>query len=205
MRTSFFPLTLLVAVATPLNAPTLNFTWTGGMRRRILTTAIITAGLAGCVYHLDSAIPDELVRFDPALVGTWDSGGSAQVVITAGENSFYLLKYREGDGSTSSYYGRLGRLDEHNVLEIRPAFDAWPMGRFLIIIDELADEITTWKFVADSVTAAVKRDGAEYSQLSLSSSDLILTAPTPALVTTIIEYLRRPGYVADEEVWRRVK
>jgi hypothetical protein len=176
------------------------------MLREILSAGIMTFGLVGCVYHLDTAVPDDILRSNPGLIGTWVSEDSTQAVITAAEDQFYHLQYRQKNAEPSSFHGRVGRLGEHEGLEVWPAYGAvdesWPTGRFLVIIDVRPGEITTWSLNTDSIKAAVERDGAEMPHL-IYNGDIILTAPTSALVKNLTEYLRRPGYVADETVWRR--
>src|SRR5262245_54239584 len=105
---------------------------------------VVALWLAGCVYTIDTAVPNDRLRSDATLVGTWYASDSSRVVITAADQGYHL-EYRDEDGSTGVFHGRFGRLGERTVLEVRPAFgppdDKWPMGRSLFIVDIRSDEI----------------------------------------------------------------
>src|SRR5262245_24143725 len=144
----------------------------------ILASMVLSSWLAACVYSIDSAIPDDLLRSDAALAGTWYANDSARVVITTSRDQGLLtLDFRNQDGGTQRFHGRLGRLGEKSVLEAWPAFgpienDPWPMGRSLFVIDARPDEIRARSLAADSVTAALKREGGNFPYL-VRGNDLI--------------------------------
>lgn len=101
---------------------------------------VVLSGLLGaCVYHIDTAIPAELVEFNPALVGTWmGDDDTERVVIASGWGAGYRIEYTERNGTIDVFHGRSGRLGNRSVLEVWPAYrdaDGWPVGRLLLVID----------------------------------------------------------------------
>jgi hypothetical protein len=179
------------------------------MLDRIISAAVVSCCVSGCVYHIDTAIPEEALYSDPTLVGTWSAGNSelGRVVITSGGGHNYRLEYSDHDGMIKLLHGRLGRLGEHTVLEVWPAFadvdDDWPTGRFLVVLDIRADEIRSWSLSRDSIGAALKSGGTEVPHLT-RKGDLILTTPSSVLFAQVTSYLNRAGFLDDEDIWRRV-
>jgi hypothetical protein len=178
------------------------------MGGRALGVGLLMCGLIGCVYHIDSAIPDDLVRTSSVLLGTWYSENSSRVEISSTQCQTYRLEYRDSHGTKRSFYGRLGELGEHTVFEVWPAHadaeDTWPVGRLLFVLDVRGDEIRTSSLNIDSVGAALQREGDRFPHL-VSQDDLILTASTHVLITQLKQYVNTAGFLTDKEVWRRAQ
>lgn len=178
-------------------------------------SAVVLALLLGaCVYAIDSAIPDSMQTFEPRLVGTWTTG-SDTATIARGGNSGYRIFWKNTEGDSLRMHGRLGRLGDHDVLELVPSFGldddgagGWPIGRLLLVVNVGADESRAWLLEKDSLRAAAAGRSGSIPFISQDNdvvNDLILTARTAELVPALREHLRRPGVLAEEQLWRRVK
>jgi hypothetical protein len=174
--------------------------------RQAVGAVVSVYWLVGCVYYVDSIIPEGNRHFNPDLVGTWMSADSAQVVIASGEDSTYQLEYREARGEPVLLYGRVGLLGENTILEVWPGYvkanDSWPVGRVLAFVDISNESIKVRYFEIDSIRAVVKREGAALQHMALGY-DIILTAAMPGLAANLEDYSRSSGFLTDVEVWHR--
>lgn len=174
----------------------------------------VTVLLGACVYTIDSAIPDSMQTFEPRLVGTWTTG-SDTATIARGQESGYRVFWKNTGGDSLRMHGRLGRLGNHDVLELVPSFgpgddgtSGWPIGRLLLVVNVGANESRAWLLEKDSLRAVPGGRPGSMPYISHDNdvvNDLILTSRTAQLVPALREHLRRPGVLAEEQLWQRVK
>ncbi len=173
------------------------------------TSAAITWSLTACdpVFHIDTAVPDELATFEPALVGTWVGPESERAVITSRQDSTYRIEFTDKDGDSAPFNARMGQLGEKTVLEFWPAFldedDDWPMGRMLAVLTVAEDEFGASSLNGDSLRAALANGVLQLPFLARFESGIMLTAPTAQLAPALSKYLARPGVLDQGGVWRR--
>lgn len=188
------------------------------MRFRLSGLLAVACSLSACevVFHIDTAVPDDLATFEPALLGTWVGPDSEAAVITLVErvvdfpnretDSTYRVEYRDKSGGTGSFHGRLGRLGDLTVLELWPAFvdsdDSWPIGRVLLVLTVDGDTFAAAALDHDSVQSAVAHGVLQLPYLEYENNG-VLTAPTAQLVAALSAYLVRPGVLHDGGTWRR--
>jgi len=189
------------------------------MRFRLSGLLAVACSLSACevVFHIDTAVPDDLATFEPALLGTWVGPDSEAAVITLVErvvnppnpatDSTYRVEYREKNGDAASFHGRMGRLGDVTVLELWPAFlesdDSWPIGRMLIALTIDGDSFAAAALDHDSVQTAVANGVLQLPYLEYENNG-VLTAPTAQLVSALSGYLARPGVLQDGGTWHRV-
>lgn len=177
------------------------------MLPKMLSTAAVTLWLGACVFHIDSAIPDEFVTYNQALAGRWVAGDDTMLITRAAREPIYHIRHAERGEDTLYFRARVGRLGEHTVAEIWPGeWDDghWPFGRMLVVFEIANDQMKTSFLEADSIRSALERGALQLSHLD-RNGDVTLTAPTSDLAVALTAYLRRPGVLTDEQSWHRVR
>lgn len=180
------------------------------MRLRWIAALALAGQLAGCVVHLDSAIPDEMGIEDPGLVGTWVASAKERAVIThRGDNEYFVTYVFESD-KARDFHATLGRLGGRTVLEIFPALDAedrtaWPMGRLLLVIERTGDAGQVQALNHSALKEFVATP--EGSMPTLESGDYFyLAAPTALLAARLEAFLQRADALdpdGPDDRWRR--
>lgn len=174
--------------------------------RRFSAAMLAVSLCAGCVYHIDAAITDDLSMSNAGLVGTWSADDTTRVVITAAGPSRFEVHYTAGTGDPVALNARLGRIDTITVLELWPMLEAgddWPVGRIIYTLTMAPDSVAAASLEVDSVRAELIRAARAVPHLTIDR-DIVLTASGPQLRETLADFLRRPGFL-NPTVWVRQK
>lgn len=171
--------------------------------------------LTACVVSGDAMISEEAAEFDPTLLGRWEKvGGGERVVLSRGPGASYAIRYTTS-GATGTFGARLGRLGEHQVLDVWPApadgevpdpyAPLMIAGHLALIVERSGpDEIRLSALEPDSLLDAL-RSGAVVLSHSEANDGLVLHGPTAQLRSALGPVLRRPGALTEPDVWRRVR
>jgi Domain of unknown function (DUF4185) len=181
--------------------------------KRSIVQALVIA-LTGCVLSIDHIVPESSAIFDPRLLGTWEEvSGSDRAVISRASDNAYGIEYIS-DGKVGRFEGRLGRLGDRLILDVRPAPSETDLpepyagflirGHLLLSLDVGSDEIRMAALEPDSLFAAL-RAGEIHLVHQRSGDQLILHGTTEELRFALGSYLAEPGALGEPEVWRRVR
>jgi hypothetical protein len=87
--------------------------------RFLCVTIVILA--AGCVRSLNPLYSDEVIEFDPSLVGTWSDGSDYWRFEKEGDNAYKVTNGDDEEDDTPGVFkGVLVRLGEHRFLDLFP-------------------------------------------------------------------------------------
>ena len=172
-------------------------------------------GLVGCeagsIYPI---LPDGGAQFDGRLLGTWVTpDGDETALITGDSLKGYAIVYIDSDGDVGRFLARLGPLDNHRVLEIRPVeldVDAGylytslflPLHSFLVLDSVKQNTVQLRSVEVDSVEALLTREPGVIPHARYGDR-VVLTAPAPELQRFLAGILRRPGVLGPPGTWRR--
>ncbi|HSM59951.1 MAG TPA: hypothetical protein VK849_04095 [Longimicrobiales bacterium] len=176
-----------------------------------LATLAATCLTAGCVYTLAPAIPPELARSNPALLGEWVNDEGDRAVVTAGEGGDYRVAYSDSDGEPVELCARLGELGGRTVLEVTrvcmSADDDWPVGRLQVFLELGEDRLTLALLDTDSARAALQSGALLLPHMtSMERNENVLLGGSSEEVAEALEsYVARPGVMGSPDVWRRVR
>ena len=169
--------------------------------------------LAGCVVSIEPAVPESEATFDARLVGSWENGSERAVIARAGASG-YAIEYTTAKGDSGRFQGRIGRLGERLVLELRPVprerevrepYDGlFVAGHLLLALDVGADELRIALLRPDSLLAALTSGGVRASH-SRADERVILRGTSAELRAALAAYAARAGAWGEPDVWRRVK
>ena len=153
----------------------------------LLAPAIV---LGGCVLSIDPIVTDAGASFDPRLLGTWEeAAGSDRAVISRSAGNTYAIEYTS-DGKVARLEARLGRLAEHQVLDVwaAPGDSDLPQlyggfltpGHLLLCLDIGQDEIRVTSLEDDPLLEAMRTSRVRLEHTSLRDR-LILHGNTDKL------------------------
>lgn len=86
-----------------------------------LTAAILTFLFAGCIPSVHPLYTDDVLVFDPALIGTWTvpDNGEIWTFVESDDNAYQLI-YTDEDGMEATFEARLVSLDGRRFLDLYP-------------------------------------------------------------------------------------
>jgi hypothetical protein len=184
------------------------------MRSAIIMMFVI-ALTTGCgVASVAPYLGDSDVRFDTALVGTWqDSEGKESAMISADGSHGYRIVYRENDGKSGTFVAKLGVLGRYRVLDVQPDDPAPGASAIyrslllpahgLLVIDSIGRELTFRLIEADSLEAFLERRPSATPHTRVDGATL-LTGSTGEVRRFLLAFLQQPNVVTQAEVWRRL-
>jgi hypothetical protein len=187
---------------------------------KIVAAVLVSALLTACVISIEPTIPPSESVFEPGLLGTWvEAGQKDTAVVTRDGEGGYLIDYTDQDG-TGRFTGRLGRLSDHLLLEVRPvlaetgasdAYEALLLPGHLLFVVTLADpEMHLAPLDIDAVREALSRDELRTPHLSYSENSIegreqvILTGTSAELRIWLRQVLDHPDVLGETGIWRRV-
>jgi hypothetical protein len=176
---------------------------------RVLLPAIL---LGGCAISVEPVISESDATFDPRLLGMWEEvSGSDRAVVSRAEKNGYSIEYTS-DGNVSWLEARLGRLEDHLILDVWPApkdedlpelyADLIIAGHLIFSLDFGSDEISMAALEPDSLLAALQ-SGEVRLGYARSGERLILQGTTDQLRSSLAGYLRGSGVFSASDSWRR--
>lgn len=175
-----------------------------------LGSVTIVAGLVlGCeaVRSIEPVIPESEAIFEPALVGTWESGSEEQVVV-ARDGDEYDLLFTGPRGDVAEFDARLGYLGGRVVLEVSPAAserhgsdpsdESIPASHMVFFLDLRADTLSIATLDADSALRMLndgRLDLPFVAERRQGAHDILLTATSDRLRSELSDYVNRPGVI----------
>jgi hypothetical protein len=170
--------------------------------------------LAGCqtVVTTNPIVPDSAAVADPRLLGTWLD--SSRLVVTQGGPRDYLIAERgTRNDSVVVYRGRLGRQGPRWLLDVSPSQsgveDLLIPGHMLFVLEFGDQEVRFLVPRADSLQRHLEDGRLRLPFLTLDLTltklhDIVVTASTQQLTSSLSGYLARPG-VLDTVVLQRLR
>lgn len=165
--------------------------------------------LAGCqtVVSTNPILPDSAAVADPRLLGTWlNVSDSSRAVVTLAGARDYLIALTERNDS-AVFRARLGRQGPRWVLDASPresgVKDDWLIPGHVLAVLEFDDQQLRLLYPrGDSLKRHLDDGRLRLPYLTLANGDIVLTASTQQLTSSLSGYLEWPG-VLDTTVWRR--
>lgn len=187
---------------------------------KVVAVISLSAVLTACVVSIEPTIPASESVFAPELLGTWvEAGEKDSAVVTRDGEGGYLIDYADQDGM-GRFTGRLGRLGDHLLLEVRPvladrgaseAYEALLLpGHLLFGVVLEGPEMRLTPLDIDAVREALRGDHLRTPHLSFSGNhiedreQLVLTGTSAELRTWLPRVLGRSEVWGEPGVWRRV-
>lgn len=175
----------------------------------IAGVALTSCGLAS----VSPLVTDADVAFDQRLVGTWeDSSARGSAVITAAGSNGYHIVYKDDDGKTGRFTGRLGRLGAHRVIDLQPDAplpDASELytgllvrTHAILVIDSIGNTLHFRALESDSVKALLARTPGAVPH-AVVEHGILLTAPSAETRRFLLDFVTRPGSLSEPSIWRR--
>ncbi|MCA1733232.1 MAG: DUF4185 domain-containing protein, partial [Acidobacteria bacterium] len=179
-------------------------------------TLALSLILGGCVLSVEPVVSESDAIFDPRILGCWEEvDGSDRIRVTR-EDGEYAIEYMEGAEAagkqeTSTFGGRLGRLDEWTVLDVWPtrqgelnAHDQMLLqGHLLVRLEIGSEEITTAIIDPDRMTEALAQGELSLAYTSKEGEPPILRGSSDELRSALGSYIAKPDVLQPPTVWRR--
>jgi hypothetical protein len=183
------------------------------MRGARLVTPLVILALTGCGFgSLNPLIPDDAAHFDERLLGTWTSSDGESAVITSGDSASYEIDFKDEDGLSGRFDGRMGTIGNHTVLAVIPDKSLLQMSEVylgllmpmhnLLVLDSLGTGLRFRGIVADSLQALLRRAPSTVAHVVINDT-VVFTATTDALRSFLAEFIERPGVLGGEWMFEK--
>jgi hypothetical protein len=171
---------------------------------------------SGCVRTMVPILEDKDLIADSSLAGEWVQEGSAgetlRIAPPDSEKS-YNLEYTDDKGKSGKYIGRLGRMGELTIAEIRPVDlpEEWSdsyKGHFaplisFFVVSSTKPALRLRAFETDWLKEYVR---AHPGELSVASSDeALITSGAWSIRAFVLKHWKDVGALSEEGVFVRPK
>ena len=173
--------------------------------------SILILLFSGCVLSPGSVVSPAEATYDPRLLGTWVNEENRAVIKQSIEET-YSVEYTNEDGKTGRFEGRLGKLGEHLVFDVRPAphevdipepYDGVMLpGHLLLILNWKGEEIETRLIEPEPLLAAIRAGEVRVAH-ERTGDGLVLLGGTKELRAALGKYIARPKALGEPTIWRR--